>query len=142
MDSFRTSILVRLSTLVYAVFLLVVSTGATLSIHFCNGNVIDFAIDNRAEVCEGYIANTDSFTGGCSVSKKGCCEDDDRLLVFENDYPPNDLSGNLNKLSCADLMGQKRIEQTQVDSQLEECLGNPPPLIQTDYQVLFQTFLI
>ena len=84
----RTNTLLQLVAFLSAVFMLLVSTGASISIHYCNGNVIDFAVNKRAKVCEGYYELEIDNSVGCSISRKGCCEDDDRLLLVENDYPP------------------------------------------------------
>jgi hypothetical protein len=142
MNSIRSIFLLRIAAIVYAVFLLVVSTGATLSIHYCNGNIIDIAVDGKADVCEGFKPNVEIPSLGYTISKKGCCEDDERLLVFENDYPPTHVSVDSYQTSFTNFVGQERLDLTKIDSQCEECLANPPPLIRTDYQVLFQVFLI
>ena len=138
----RTNTLLQLVAFLSAVFMLLVSTGASISIHYCNGNVIDFAVNKRAKVCEGYYELEIDNSVGCSISRKGCCEDDDRLLLVENDYPPTHNT-SFQKTPIVSLLS---IEEHPIFSAHPlvkiECLANAPPLIETDYQALFQVFVI
>jgi hypothetical protein len=136
------NIILRFLTLLGAAFMLLVSTGASISIHYCNGNVIDFAVNKRAKACDGYYELEIDNSVGCSVSRKGCCEDDDRLLLVENDYPPT-YNTDFQKTPIVSLLS---IEEHLIFSAHPlvkvECLANAPPLIETDYQALFQVFVI
>jgi len=134
--------LLRISSLLFAVFMLLISTGASVSIHYCNGNIIDFAIDKRAEACDGYYESKANSPVGCSITRKGCCEDDDRLLLAENDYPPTPTSKvqdtpALYLFSFTELPTFTKNPRVEID-----CLTHSPPIIKTEYQVLFQVFVI
>jgi len=122
--------------------MLLVSTGASISIHYCNGNVIDFAIDKRAEACEGYYELEIDNSVACSISRKGCCEDDDRLLLVENDYPPTQ-SYKVQDIQSSHLFYLTPPSTPSAHSRVEiKGLANPPPLLIIDYQALFQVFVI
>lgn len=132
----------RLGALLSAIWILLVSIGASVSVHYCNGNVIDFAIDKRAEACKGYYQAIDVNPEACSISKKGCCEDADWLFVVENDYPPSNgfeipVSNNI-ALSAIENLTASVVKLRPK----RYYAANAPPLIQTDIQVLFQVFLI
>jgi hypothetical protein len=132
----------RLIALSGALFMLVVSTGISISIHYCNGRIIDFAVDKRAEACDGYYELTTTSPIGCSFARKGCCEDQDWLLVVENEVPPSDMPDlQVHAPFVATLTAPKvQWRSFRFDDALG--LANAPPELQQDHQVLYQVFLI
>lgn len=135
------NIFLRFTALLLTAFMLIVSTGASVSIHYCNGNVIDFAINKRAEACEGYYQDSSDSPTGCSISRKECCEDVDRVLLVENEFPPSQTYSVQNN-GILDLLITELPRITVLPTPKIDCLANAPPLIETDYQVLFQVFVI
>ncbi len=125
-----------------AIWILLVSIGASVSIHYCNGNVIDFAFDKRAEACKGYYQAVETNSHYCSFAKKGCCEDTNWLFVVENDYPPSESSEIPVAIEIAPFTVQYASNFVNHDVSEVYCFANAPPLIENDYQVLFQVFLI
>ncbi len=121
--------------------MLLVSTGVSVSVHYCNGNIIDLAVNKRAKACEGALNLHTDTPYACSFSRKSCCSDQDWLLVVENEVPPVQVlhvpvSGVLVPVTVLPIVGQRVNGRWTIDG-----VANAPPG-RSDVQALFQVFLI
>jgi hypothetical protein len=132
----------RLIALSGAVFMLLVSTGVSVSVHYCNGRVIDLAVNQRAKACEGVYESTTSLPVGCSFTRKGCCEDQDWLLVVENEVLPSDMPALLVNTPFITTLSAPQVQGFAFCIIDALGLANAPPYLQQDHQVLYQVFLI
>lgn len=77
----------KLLAISFALLYLVSSAGATLTMHYCMGELADWSVGSQeSKIC-----------GGCGMEKSqetdnGCCSDEQRLLKNSSDQKAIDLS--------------------------------------------------
>ncbi len=121
----------KITHIVLALFLLVSTTGVTISMHYCGGDYVSTSINKEAKSC-------------CDGSG-GCCENKTQHLELEDDYMSalaleNNITAELEALFpilfvlSAELLPE--IEETHKNFRE----FSPPPTIQTRLSLL-QTYL-
>ena len=133
-------VLLKIVSVLQAAVLLAVSIGASVSTHYCNGNLIDFAINKRAKSCKVISQNQNA---DCGFKKRTCCEDGDWLLVLKTNATEYDLD---DIGSFAPIFLLKEFNETSLATRLVTVvthLSNAPPNSYSNtFQILFQIFLI
>lgn len=128
-------------------FLLLSSqVGFAVSVHYCGDKIADSSISLlQEELSCGMEASTsicESMPTADQVSEKSCCQNRSQLVQLEDDFnQKNSVSTtNISLVQVFTLVANEivTIDQTVVS----EFQVPPSPLVRSNPQVLFQTFLI
>ena len=116
---------------ILALFLLVVSTGITISMHYCNGNLVTTTINDHAE--------------SCCDDKDGCCNNKELHFELQNDYVSPSIAQNstvvvLDLLFPALFVAIPNLSAPERKTAVAFSDFIPPPKIQTRLSLL-QTYL-
>ncbi len=115
----------------------------TVDMHYCGDRLVDLAFFKEARSCgmEQQMAPTNSC--GDSVERKSCCSD--KQIVLEGQ---DELKNNVVKLTFKEQVFIASYVYSYVSlfentpRPITSFDGRPPPLLEKDYQVLYETFLI
>ena len=116
---------------VLALFLLVATTGITISMHYCGGSLVSTSINQEAKSC---------------CDDDGCCENKNLHYELEDDYV-SPIIVEKNKVMELDVlfpilfMLDIDLSPLQIKSAPAFAVCSPPPKIQTRLSLL-QTYLI
>ena len=127
-----------LSTLL-ALLVLLSTVSWTVDKHICMGKVVDVAFFSHAKTCGMEVDSADAET----EFEKSCCDSETFTIQGQEDL----------KTSFADLELKQQVFLSSyvfaylnlledVETIATSFIGHPPPLLDKDYQVLYETFLI
>ncbi len=116
---------------VLALFLLVATTGVTISMHYCGGSLVSTSINHEAKSC---------------CEDDGCCENKNLHYELENDYVAPIVFENSNIVELEALFPMLfvmdfHLSPSQAKATFAFIDSYPPPKIQTRLSLL-QTYLI
>lgn len=121
----------RITHIIMALFLMVATTGVTLSMHYCGGELVSTSINKEAKTCcDG--------TGGC-------CENKTVHFEVEDDYVSPVQVTNIQTIELDILFPILFVLNfdLSIDEEIEQVAfydSSPPPTIQTRLALL-QTYL-
>lgn len=114
----------------------------TVDMHYCGDKLVDMAFFKEAKNC-GMEQMKPTKECGDNMEKKSCCTDKQILIEGEDDL--KDSPVNLTpeqQVFLVSLAYSYYALLQPVDTSLLLPTGHPPPLLDKDYQVLYETFLI
>lgn len=117
---------------VLALFLLVATTGITINMHYCGGNLVSTSINTEAKSC---------------CDDYGCCENKNLHYELENDYVASILFENNNNIVELEVLFPMlfvmdfHLSPSQAKATFAFIDFYPPPKIQIRLSLL-QTYLI
>lgn len=121
--------------------------GLAINTHFCGGEAVattfTFGLHNPGCGMEDMKQNCDDLASDQEkIKPKPCCEN--RHQVFQVDQTAKLQTGyfNINPVFFSALILVFAQPLSNAYEMQGFCLENPPPLLEEDLQVLFQTFLI
>ncbi|WP_350286878.1 hypothetical protein [uncultured Croceitalea sp.] len=121
-----------------ALLVLLSTVSWTVDKHICMGKVVDIAFFAHADTC-----GMDMGADKSLAFEKSCCDDETFTLQGQEDLKVSffdlDLEQQVFLVSYA-YAYLNAFQETDVTS--VTYLGHPPPLLDKDYQVLYETFLI
>ncbi|HEY9560264.1 MAG TPA: hypothetical protein VIR29_05685 [Anseongella sp.] len=136
-----------------ALLIMVVTTGFSISQHFCQGELLAFALFGKAEPCEMAMTQNDlppchnqdnTDRSDSSFAKKPCCENHDAAVAGQD--TPTLLKNADNLVPSVKFFAaftyiffQDYLPSRDKDAFFAEYR---PPLIERDIPVLIQSFLI
>ena len=159
MQNIRTHIIAKLLTLFMAFWVLVLSSGVSVNVHFCQNVVKSFSILSEAPNCHEMMANTSSSChfakksckNACSASKiqkednKPCCTNKDVQLELDTDLPHFEIVST--DFSLEDDFWAVQVTPIVYNFDIQKPVEKtafkhyrPPPLV-GNYIVLYQQFL-
>lgn len=121
----------KISHIILALFLLVSTTGVTLSMHFCGGELVSASINKEAKTCCDGIS--------------GCCENKTLHLEIEDEYVSPVLVKKIEPVELDILLPILFVLDFELSVEEEISTGtfsdiDPPPIIQAHLAFL-QTYL-
>ena len=121
-----------------ALLVLLSTVSWTVDKHICMGKVVDIAFFAHADTCGMDMGADKSF-----AFEKSCCDDETFTLQGQEDLKISffDLDIEQQVFLVAYTYSYLNIFQ-EIDVTSVTYLGHPPPLLDKDYQVLYETFLI
>jgi hypothetical protein len=132
----------KILALSMSVMVLLSTMSFTVDMHYCGNNLVDVALFKEAKTC-GMEQMQPTEECGDKMEKKSCCTDKQIVVEGEDDL----------KISVVNLSFEQQVflisytyayynlfESTEATT--TSYLGHPPPLLDKDYQVLYETFLI
>ncbi len=119
-----------------ALLVLLSTVSWTVDKHICMGKVVDITFFSHADTCGMDGDKTTTF-------EKSCCDDETFTLQGQEDLKISffDLDLEQQVFLVAYAYSYLNIFQ-EIDVTSIIYLGHPPPLLDKDYQVLYETFLI
>ncbi|NND77006.1 MAG: hypothetical protein HKN39_02340 [Flavobacteriales bacterium] len=126
--------------MILASWLMVTSVGASIDVHFCNGEIYSIGINAEADRCGGFEKNN-SQNSHSTIGLSSCC--DQFLAYFQSDVE----SGN-DKFSIQYLIGpfvfldQSEFIISKYIDPVQFYQVYSPPLYEEDKCVLFSVFRI
>ena len=121
-----------------ALLVLLSTVSWTVDKHICMGKVVDIAFFAEADTC-GMNMGIDTSI----VSERSCCDDETFTLQGQEDLKITffDLDLEQQVFLVAYTYSYLTISH-EIDTTSITYIGHPPPLLDKDYQVLYETFLI
>lgn len=121
----------RITHIIFALFLMVATTGITLSIHYCGGKIVSASIYKEAKTC-------------CD-GKGGCCENKTLHFEVEDDYISPVQINNIEVIQLDILFPILFVLNLELLDEEDKAIvafydALPPPTIQTRLAIL-QTYL-
>ncbi len=71
----------RIFSISFAAYLLIISLGLTINVHYCGGKIASFQIVSTSTSC-----CCDTETKSCSSTASDCCSDDSFIVMLDSDY--------------------------------------------------------
>ncbi|WP_420322246.1 HYC_CC_PP family protein [Flagellimonas sp.] len=133
------AILNQILSSILALLVLLSTVSWTVDKHICMGKVVDVAFFANAKTCGMEV---DSM-GMDSAFEKSCCDDESFTLQGQEDLKTSFFDLDLKQQLFLASYTYSYINLFQdVATSTTSLLGHPPPLLDKDYQVLYETFLI
>ena len=137
--------LLRVFNITLSMILLVLTTGFTISQHFCREQLMNTGVFSVAEVCEHEAATSCCAEGAAEVCRKvmndDCCRDQSQYVKFDEQFTLQqkyELPATIVLLAIIDI--PQLIFSGGVRSTFPDYNHSPP--FSKNLQVLFQTFLL
>lgn len=114
----------------------------TVDMHYCGDKLVDMAFFKEAKNC-GMEQMKPTKECGDKMEKKSCCTDKQIMIEGEDDLKDSPVNLTIEQqvfLASFVYSYYKLLQPTDARSNSFE--EHPPPLIEKDYQVLYETFLI
>ncbi|WP_190808918.1 hypothetical protein [Flagellimonas sp. S3867] len=122
-----------------ALLVLLSTVSWTVDKHLCMGKVVDVAFFANAKTC-GMEADSNSMD---TEFEKSCCDEVSFTMQGQEDLKTSFFDLDLKQQVFLVGYTYSYINLFQdVDTVTTSFLGHPPPLLNKDYQVLYETFLI
>ena len=131
----------QISDVFMALLMLFSKVSFSVDLHFCGDNLVDYSFFDRDAKCGAQLADIE--TAVCPMSLMNCCTDEE--LVQEGQDQVTFLVQTLNKDQQVFLVSFVSAFLAQIYNYPTETIpipDYPPPLIDRDFQVLYETFLI
>jgi len=133
----------RIFSLTMALFMLVTSTGFSMDVHYCDGDIKRANVFGKAKTCAEVTAcqlKCGKTAKSCSSEKKGCCDNQSYIIDFDFDGAELDraISTDVQKVLVVDITSTY-LAYDAPSSISRTFLYRPPPLI-NDLQVVYQSF--
>jgi len=122
-----------------ALLVLASTASWTVDKHICMGRVVDIAFFGHAETC-GMEFDIDGLD---TEMEKSCCDDESFTIQGQEDLKTSFFDLDLRQQVLLFSYVHSYISLFQVEDSLKAFFnGHPPPLLDKDYQILYETFLI
>ncbi|MGX1929384.1 HYC_CC_PP family protein [Flagellimonas sp. 2504JD4-2] len=122
-----------------ALLVLLSTVSWTVDKHLCMGKVVDVAFFANAKTC-GMEIDSD---GMQTEFEKSCCDEVSFTMQGQEDLKTSFFDLDLKQQVFLVSFTYSYINLFQdVDTVTTSFIGHPPPLLDKDYQVLYETFLI
>ncbi len=132
----------KISTVLMAIIVLFSTVSFTVDMHYCGDTLVDLAVFKEAKSCEmEEMQLPQNFDN--TVKKKSCCTD--RQIIFEGQDNLKDTPVKLSFQQQAFIISYTYSYLYLFEDSntvFTSFIGHPPPLLDKDYQVLYETFLI
>jgi hypothetical protein len=136
----------KILALFLSLILLSSQVGFAVSTHFCGGEISERAIslvgstvgcgmESQESICNTVKISDDA------ISKKSCCDDESQVFQLKQDFNKKHNSIDL-ETTFISLFLTNYTLLFNTEEKVEYANIPPPPLIQQNSQVLFQTFLL
>lgn len=139
----------RILSISLVLLILTGNLGLTIATHFCGGQAVmseftfgnehlDCGMNDTEDSCESDRADQ-------TVGREGCCENKYLNITgsIEDDYNPTAQFDIPNAKFVFALVGTFfRLHFPEADQKSPSLNFHPPPVLEQDFQVLYQTFLI
>lgn len=132
----------KISSIFLACIVLFTTTSFTVSEHYCGDDLVDSSLFTKAESCS-LDMEMPSPTEGCTIQKDNCCKD--LVIQIEGQDELRPLFTDLNfdqQVIFTSFVYSYLISFEEIGDKNFVFRDYSPPLVDYDYQVLFQTFLI
>ncbi|MCK8523468.1 hypothetical protein M0D21_17935 [Aquimarina sp. D1M17] len=125
-----------------AVLVLLSTMSFSVNMHYCGKTLVDVSVFNVAKSCEMPQMKS---TQECSVEtkKKSCCTD--KQIIVEGKEDLKDIVKNLTfeqQVFLVSFTHSYIYLFSAKDTAITSFIEYPPPLLDKDYQILYETFLI
>lgn len=132
----------KISAILMSAMVMLSTLSFTVDMHYCGDNLVDLALFKEAKSC-GMEQIQPAKTCGDTVEKKSCCSDKQILLDGQDDLKDNTvkISFEQQMFIASYVYSYLNLFQNS-DASIASFVGHPPPLLDKDYQILYETFLI
>ncbi len=134
--------LLKISTVLMALLVVFSTMSFSISEHFCGDDLVDSSIFSKAKSC---ALNMDmpSSNEGCTIQKDNCCTDLVIQIEGQNELKTFVTDFNYDQQVFIASFIYSYINLFEgIDSKVIPFKNYSSPLVDNDFQVLFQTFLI
>jgi hypothetical protein len=119
---------------------MVTSVGASIDVHFCNGEIYSLAVNANAEKCAGFESQ-DHQKDQFSIDRPHCC--DDFTAYFQSDVDSgNDEVSIQYSLDATVIPFQHEVRIPNCVAPMQLCHFYNPPEYEEDLLTLFSVFRI
>ena len=132
----------KISSVLIACMVLFSTTSFAINEHYCGDDLVDSSLFSKAQSCSLDMEISSSIEG-CTMQKDNCCKD--LVIQIEGQNELISLSSDLNfeqKVFIASFVYSYINLFEELTNKKVNFKDYTKPLVDTDLQVLFQTFLI
>ncbi len=132
----------KISAILMSAMVLLSTLSFTVGQHYCGDNLVDMALFKEAKSC-GMEQVQFTNTCGDTIEKKSCCSDKQILLDGQDDLKDNTVKLSFEQQVFIISYAYSYLNLFKdLDASTPSFIGHPPPILDKDYQVLYETFLI
>lgn len=114
----------------------------TMDMHYCGDTLVDVALFEKAAAC-GMEQMKPSKKCGDKIEKTSCCADKQIIMEGQDDLKDNVVKVSFEQQTFLVSYVYSYISLFESsDLSFTSFVVNPPPLLNKDFQVLYETFLI
>jgi len=133
--------------LILALWLVITSSGLFIDFHYCEGQLSNLALFEKADSCHESSNNlcesSQSINVCCADENEvsNCCENELKIFKIADDFSKTvqlDLN-EVTDISCISEVQEIEVHMHKDQIALQNYI---PPPIEKDFQILFQTFLL
>lgn len=133
----------KIFSITLAIYFLATSVGFGVNTHFCDGEAVKSALQlTQYELsCGMKMEATSCATSASSITKKSCCENEFNTFQVEDDFQPVATQVDFNPVFVISFLLSFHFPEFSVENEtffLDYC----PPLVQRDFTILHESFLI
>ncbi len=147
MVEFIFKLLLRISNIILSLLLVVITTGFTISKHFCHDRLVNTELFAIAQSCheapESCCAGAATTHCGNAIEKDDCCKNESDYVKFTELFTLKQKNHPLKQLSLFGFFSnfQKNILHSFESPVIKVALIQPPPLLR-NVQAFIQSFII
>lgn len=130
----------KIATTLLSLIVLMSTMSFTIDKHYCGEFLVDVSYMGEADGCG---MNMDSNSEDKEVFKKKCCKNESEFVeapVFQKEQPVSLKEQQQTKLVFTDVI--KKEIWFRINENVHQFADIPPPDIEVDFNILYQTFLI
>ena len=132
----------KISAILMSAMVLLSTMSFTVDMHYCGDKLVDMAFFKEAKNC-GMEQMKPTKECGDKMEKKSCCTDKQIMIEGEDDLKDSPVNLTIEQqVFLASFVYSYYNLLQPADAPSNSFAGHPPPLIEKDYQVLYETFLI
>ncbi|MEN8798756.1 MAG: hypothetical protein ABF293_05875 [Flavobacteriaceae bacterium] len=132
----------KVSAILMSAIVLFSTLSFTVDMHYCGNTLVDVALFTEASNC-GMGQMQPEEDCGIKMEKNSCCTDQQFVMEGQDDLKDNALKLSFEQQTflVSYVCTYFSLFESDITS-YASLLGQPPPLLDKNFQVLFQTFLI